>query len=102
MATKTMVLITGNTYPVKDEIKELGGRWNAAEQGWMVPLENSDRARALVASAPVKAKPARSSTPARSYRSSSLGPRTGCSCGSRENGSQDTDCRSCRFDQDDC
>lgn len=31
----------------------------------------------------------------------SLGPRTGCSCGSREGGSQPSDCRSCRFDQDD-
>ena len=28
-------------------------------------------------------------------------PRTGCSCGSREGMSRDSDCRSCRFDEDD-
>lgn len=32
---------------------------------------------------------------------SGAGPRTGCSCGSRENYSQPTDCASCQFDQDD-
>ncbi|MDP9175642.1 MAG: hypothetical protein M3O30_17500 [Planctomycetota bacterium] len=43
------VLITGNTFPVKDQIKALGGRWDADAKGWKVPAEKSDAARALVA-----------------------------------------------------
>lgn len=31
------VPIHGQTYPVKDKIKEMGGRWNAQEQCWYVP-----------------------------------------------------------------
>ena len=47
-----MQLITGNTYPVKDAIKALGGTWNKAASGWNVPDENADAARTLVANAP--------------------------------------------------
>lgn len=50
------VKISGNTYPVKDALKVLGGRWDAAEKAWMVPAEKADEARALVAGAPPKAK----------------------------------------------
>lgn len=46
-----MTLITGNTYPVKDQIKALGGRWDRGAQGWQVPDDQADKARALVASA---------------------------------------------------
>jgi hypothetical protein len=49
-----MIKITGNTYPVKAELKELGGRWNAAQKCWMVPDEVADVARALVAEAPAR------------------------------------------------
>lgn len=50
----TTVLITGNTYPVKEQIKALGGRWDSRAKGWNVPIENADAARALVASAPAQ------------------------------------------------
>ena len=46
-----MTTITGNTYPVKEQIKQLGGRWNRAAQGWDVPDDQADAARALVAGA---------------------------------------------------
>lgn len=46
-----MTTITGNTYPVKEQIKALGGTWNKAAQGWNVPDDKADQARALVASA---------------------------------------------------
>ena len=49
----TTVLITGNTFPVKDQIKALGGRWDAAAKGWNVPTDKADEAQALVAGAPV-------------------------------------------------
>ncbi len=46
-----MILITGNTYPVKEQIKAMGGRWDAAASGWRVPAERADEALALVQSA---------------------------------------------------
>ena len=55
MTTTKTILITGNTYPVKDQIKALGGRWNAASKGWMVPEEKASQARALVSGAPSSA-----------------------------------------------
>lgn len=45
--------ITGNTYPVKDQIKALGGKWDADAKCWMVPDAKADEARRLVAGAPV-------------------------------------------------
>jgi len=45
----TTELITGNTYPVKDAIKALGGRWDSAAKGWRVPADRAADARALVA-----------------------------------------------------
>jgi hypothetical protein len=50
-STKT-VTITGNTFPVKDQIKALGGRWNADAKGWAVPASKADEARALVSGGP--------------------------------------------------
>ena len=47
----TTELITGNTYPVKNQIKALGGTWNRACQGWNVPAANAEAARQLVAAA---------------------------------------------------
>jgi len=52
-------LISGNTYPVKEQIKALGGRWNRAAQGWEVPAERAEEARALVAGAPTTYREAR-------------------------------------------
>lgn len=43
-----MVRIYGNTYPVKDQIKALGGRWNAAEKAWFVPANQQLIAMALI------------------------------------------------------
>ena len=49
------ILITGNTYNVKDALKALGGRWDSAARGWRVPAEKSDAARALVSAPTAKA-----------------------------------------------
>lgn len=48
----TRVLVVGNTYPVKDQLRALGGRWDADKRGWMVPAERAGEARLLVAGAP--------------------------------------------------
>ena len=47
-----MTLITGNTYPVREQIKALGGRWNPDQKGWMVPEDRANEARQLVSGAP--------------------------------------------------
>ena len=46
-----MQTITGNTYPVKEKLKALGGTWNSAAQGWNVPDNHAEAARAIVAAA---------------------------------------------------
>lgn len=64
--TTSTVLITGNTYPVKDQIKDLGGRWDAIEKGWRVPESAAQKARSLVESAP-KSSPRASSGHGRNW-----------------------------------
>lgn len=49
---RTMTLITGNTFPVKDAIKALGGRWDAVAKGWMVANAMAVKAQALVSGSP--------------------------------------------------
>lgn len=48
-----MITITGNTYPVREQIKALpgGARWNPNAQGWDVQDAVADQARAIVAAA---------------------------------------------------
>ena len=43
-----MTTITGNTFPVKEKLKAMGGRWNAEAKGWDVPDAQAAAARALV------------------------------------------------------
>jgi len=43
-----MTAITGHTYPVKDRIKALGGKWDAGAKAWMVPDDKAAEARKIV------------------------------------------------------
>jgi len=52
------VLITGNTFPVKEQLKDLGGRWDPVAKGWRVPEKNAARAQALVSGPTRYADPA--------------------------------------------
>ena len=52
-----MVTITGNTFPVKEKIKALGGRWNADARGWDVPDSQAREARALVSRSVAGSRP---------------------------------------------
>jgi len=98
------VAITGNTYPVKDSIRALGGRWNAAAKAWMVPAQVADQARALVGSAPSAtyqvsvSRGIRESVRDTAQRSRHRGTWTGCRCGSIEENPRDSDCASCQHD----
>lgn len=46
-----MIAITGNTYPVKDQLKALGARWNPDQKAWMVSEDKAEQARQIVAGA---------------------------------------------------
>ena len=61
----TTIAITGNTYPVKDQLKALGARWNPDAKAWMISEEKADQARALVTGAPQSAPKSNGSS---SYR----------------------------------
>lgn len=54
-----MQLITGNTYPVRDKIKALGGTWDKFAKGWHVPDDKAAEARLLVVGAPPSRPPSR-------------------------------------------
>jgi hypothetical protein len=47
-----MEKITGDTFPVKDQIKALGGKWNSRERCWEVPDDKADQVWALVGGKP--------------------------------------------------
>jgi hypothetical protein len=49
--------ITGNTYPVKDQLRALGGRWNPDQKAWMVPDDKAQEAQKLVAGAHAAPQP---------------------------------------------
>lgn len=92
----TTVAITGNTYPVKEQIKTLGGRWDADRKAWMVPADKAEAARKLVGSAPRQSRQYGYSPAPR--MGSLYGRRTGCSCGSVEGYPKATDCWTCQHD----
>ena len=43
-----MKTVTGNTYPVKDQLHALGGRWNPDKKGWDVPDDKYSEAVKIV------------------------------------------------------
>jgi len=53
-ATQDRIAVTGNTYPVKDELKALGARWNGDLKAWMVPSDKAEEAQRIVAGADPK------------------------------------------------
>ena len=46
------VAITGNTYPVKDQLKALGAKWDADRKCWTITDSKIEQARKIVAGAP--------------------------------------------------
>lgn len=51
-----MIAISGNTYPVKDQLRKLGGKWDPNQKAWLVPDDKADIAREIVAKAPATEK----------------------------------------------
>lgn len=50
-ASKAPVTISGNTFPVKDQLRAMGGKWDPVFKTWSVPHDRAEEARRLVASA---------------------------------------------------
>lgn len=48
MASIKFVAVRGNSYPVKEQLKKLGARWNGDEKCWMVSESKEAQANALV------------------------------------------------------
>jgi hypothetical protein len=44
-----MPLLTGNTWPLREHLKCLGGSWNPDAKGWQMPDEMFDEACTIVA-----------------------------------------------------
>jgi hypothetical protein len=53
-AVRPPVRVTGNTYPVRDQLRAIGGRWNKAARAWEVPADRADEAARIVERAPVR------------------------------------------------
>jgi hypothetical protein len=49
-----LVQIRGNTYPIREALKALGGRWNADDKVWEVPSSRAEEAKALANAQPPK------------------------------------------------
>lgn len=49
--TTQTVLIVGKTWPVREELKALGGVWSPDKKGWLVPKVMKMRAEVLVGNA---------------------------------------------------
>jgi hypothetical protein len=82
-----MTLVYGNTYPVKDRLKALGGRWDKAARGWNVPDTKLAEAASLLFPASQEEEAIRLATCAaeRKAASASRGRRVCKSCGQRIN-----------------
>jgi hypothetical protein len=50
-AGEAKVPVNGNTYPVRDQLRAMGGEWDAAAKVWVVPVSQEAAAKALVAGA---------------------------------------------------
>jgi len=104
--TSSLVAISGNTYPVKEQLKALGARWNADLKAWMVTADKAEQAKAIVAGAGPKKTYGGGASRFGSY--ATIGQRqsarmrstgwTGCSCGSIEGNPRPSDCSQCQHD----
>lgn len=48
------VAITGNTFPVKNELRALGATWSKPAKAWMIDEAKAEEAKALVARGAVR------------------------------------------------
>lgn len=75
-----MTAITGNTYPIRRELRAMGGEWDAAKKAWYVPDERADEARSLLGTGTARSNASRRSGEYRSYRTRRTFIPTGGGC----------------------
>ena len=46
--SRNRIVVTGNTFPIKDDLKELGMRWDGAAKAWYYKPKNDDDAMAFL------------------------------------------------------
>lgn len=97
-SSPTMVAIEGNTYPVREQIRALGGRWDGASKVWMVPAGKATEARKLVAGAGARKERRSGSEYTQSRCRECRGPIVNCSYHKAMYGL----CGQCAFDEYDC
>lgn len=80
--TQTMnaVAITGNTYPVRRELRDMGGEWDGTAKAWMVPADKAEAARELVGNRGRHGERAASRPSRRSYGGGYRGYAGRCAC----------------------
>lgn len=76
---EAFVRVEGNTYPVKDRLRAMGGRWNGDAKVWEVPASQAERARGAVAAAGPK-KPYSGPRRSSGFSRGDGGPRGSRSC----------------------
>lgn len=42
------ITLTGNTYPIKDQIKARGGKWDPVVKGWKVQVQYAEELKAMM------------------------------------------------------
>lgn len=67
MDTLHSKLLTGNTYPMRAELKAMGATWDKYSKGWRVPIAKWDEAMEIMDMAPIPAP--RYNGPRNKYRS---------------------------------
>ena len=60
MSTSKLVKIVGNTFPVKDQLRALGAKWNVDEKCWYIASDKEAEANAIIAGSGTKTMGARS------------------------------------------
>lgn len=56
-STEPKVSIGGNTYPVRDKLRALGGKYVPEDKTWLVPASKEKEAQEIVANAPREFRP---------------------------------------------
>jgi hypothetical protein len=95
-----MIAIIGNTYPVRDQLKALGGKWDPAKKAWLVPAGRADEARRLVAGAPKQSGGYTNRIRSGGSRRGAYDPRCWDCRAARRAGREA--CKQCMFDEYDC
>lgn len=51
---QTLYRIEGNSYPVRDQLKALGAKWDGKDKHWWIHQDRLEEAKAIVAKVPPK------------------------------------------------